>query len=456
MSDSVKWLYPGAENTSTEMSETKESAVSENSSTAKSPVADISKSMTAASNYMGSLFQNSWYGGSSKNKSDQSADEVKNDDTASTTASETSTESNNTDGQVETDKTTSGSGIAKSTSAFFSNLVTGVSKAAATASSPTQESKPVTTSDNKSGLGMLTSAFSKIAYSNSTDKDEPQPGVDESSDTPVQQNNQTNTTTQFSLSTAFSKVGEAASSYSKVLQDSVVNAQIFQDFNQQQQNFIKSKGDKDIPVSPWSSYENEDELREKILCLSTDQRNFLRAPPAGVEIEMDSAMLSHHALFLLKEDPRLQQVRYELVPKQIKEDEFWKNYFYRVGVVQQSYEMKPVQTIQPKKSDNEKADSVEDNSEDKNETETSPNSAEHDEEFISDSHQVSSSDLLEADEAIKKLGLHEKGDAEWEAELEGELEYEMVEGGEADTAEDNPEWEQQIQEMLDAEETVAK
>ena len=38
-----------------------------------------------------------------------------------------------------------------------------------------------------------------------------------------------------------------------------------------------------------------------------------------------------------------------------------------------------------------------------------------------------------------------QGDAEWEAELEGELEYEMVEGGEADTAEDNPEWEQQIQ-----------
>jgi len=454
MSDSVKWLYPGAENTSAEMSDTKESVVSETSSTAKSPVADISKSMTAASNYMGSLFQNSWYGGASKSKPDQSEDDAKTDDTTSV-ASETSTESNTE--ATDTDKASSG--IAKSTSAFFSNLVSEVSKVAATASSPSQESKPVTeNSEKKSGLGMLTSAFSKIAYSNSTDKDEPQPGVESgeanNTDTPVQHNSQTNTTTQFSLSTAFSKVGEAASSYSKVIQDSVVKAQIFQDFNQQQQNFIKSKGDKDIPVSPWSSYQNEDELREKILCLSTDQRNFLRAPPAGVEIEMDSAMLSHHALFLLKEDPRLQQVRYELVPKQIKEDEFWKNYFYRVGVVQQSYEMKPVQTIQPKKSDNEEVGSVEDTSEDKNDTETSPNSAEHDEEFISESHQVSSSDLLEADEAIKKLGLHDKGDAEWEAELEGELEYEMVEG--AETAEDNPEWEQQIQEMLDAEETVAK
>lgn len=36
--------------------------------------------------------------------------------------------------------------------------------------------------------------------------------------------------------------------------------------------------------------------------------------------------------------------------------------------------------------------------------------------------------------------------AEWEAELEGELnEYEVVKD------EDNPEWENQIQEMLDAE-----
>ena len=36
----------------------------------------------------------------------------------------------------------------------------------------------------------------------------------------------------------------------------------------------------------------------------------------------------------------------------------------------------------------------------------------------------------------------QQNEAEWEAELEGELEYEMVQG-EADM--DNPEWEEQIQ-----------
>merc|ERR550532_3544416 len=73
----------------------------------------------------------------------------------------------------------------------------------------------------------------------------------------------------------------------------------------------------------------------------------------------------------------------------------------------------------------------------------------HDDELVSDLHQASSKDIAEADEAMKKLGLT-KNDSEWEAELEGELnEYEMVDD-EAVGEEDNPEWENQIEEMLEA------
>jgi len=65
---------------------------------------------------------------------------------------------------------------------------------------------------------------------------------------------------------------------------------------------------------------------------------------------------------------------------------------------------------------------------------------------------MSSSATVENISAMKKLGLT-KNDSEWEAELEGELnEYEMVgEDGEAVGSEDNPEWENQIEEMLEAE-----
>ena len=38
-------------------------------------------------------------------------------------------------------------------------------------------------------------------------------------------------------------------------------------------------------------------------------------------------------------------LRYELVPKKVKEDEFWRNYFYRVGLAKQSFELAPVAPI---------------------------------------------------------------------------------------------------------------
>ena len=50
------------------------------------------------------------------------------------------------------------------------------------------------------------------------------------------------------------------------------------------------------------------------------------------------------------------------------------------------------------KSGEERTKPVEDDTE-------GPSNPEHDDEFVSDSHQVSSKDLAEADEAMKKLGL---------------------------------------------------
>jgi len=488
----VKWLYPGAEesvdsNTNTEaatMADSKESLEGtsvESSPTKKTSVTEIGEKMTAASSYMGSLFQNSWYGGKVKTES-ETAEATKKEATEGETEGEEKVESskesleNSSATATATTASSAGSatGIAKSTSAFFSSLVSGVAKVASptegnAASSSDEPINQSQASSKSGGLGMLSSAFSGMSLPGSitgvigTPTSQPQSPTTEVSsetETPVTESNQETTQQnqeQFSFTNAFSKVGLAATSYGKVLQDTV--APIFQDFNQEQQNFIKSKEGDDIPISPWSSYQNEDELKEKILCLSTDQRNFLRAPPAGVEIEMDSAMLSHHALFLLKEDPRLETVRYELVPKQIKEDDFWKNYFYRVGVLQQSYEMKPVETIKAKSVEEDKsADESSKAGADEEDTSRTEFETQQDDEFISDSHQVSTSDLLEADEAMKKLGLSEKGDAEWEAELEGELEYEMIEGGEGGGGEEanNPEWEEQIQEMLDAEESAEK
>jgi len=252
-----------------------------------------------------------------------------------------------------------------------------------------------------------------------------------------------------SFSNAFNKVGKAATDYTKVVQDTVYKAPMLAEFNQEQEEFIKSKGDKETPTAPWSGYQNEDELKDKILSLSEDKRNFLRAPPTGVNFDFEYSAVASHAVVLLAADQRLQKMRYELVPKKVKEDEFWRNYFYRVGLVQQSFELSNSMSTDVKKDKHNKSavpKPVDDDSD------NPPTSADQDDEFVSDLHQASSKDLAEADEAMKKLGLS-KNDAEWEAELEGELnEYEMVgEDGDGGEGADNPEWENQIQEMLEAE-----
>merc|ERR1712055_208441 len=230
---------------------------------------------------------------------------------------------------------------------------------------------------------------------------------------------------------AFSKVGQLTSNYSKVLHETVSKAPLIADFNQEQEEFIKSKGGKEQESAPWSGYQNKEELKEKILALSEDRRNFLRAPPQGVDFDFEYSAVAAHAVVLLGEDPRLREMRYELVPKKVKEDEFWRNYFYRVGLAEQSFELAPVA---PTTSANRAMDDVEDGVGDQ------------EDEFLSEQQEASSKDLQEADEAMKKLGLA-KNDAEWEAELEGELnEYEMVGGEDGEELSED-----QIQALLEAE-----
>ena len=153
-------------------------------------------------------------------------------------------------------------------------------------------------------------------------------------------------------------------------------------------------------MAPWSGYQNEDDLKEKILTLSADSRNFLRAPPGGVNFDLETSGVAAHALVLLKEDPRLERMRYELVPKKVKEDEFWRNYFYRVGLVKQSFELThglaEVAPPAAKTATSSQQLALEEDQQEHQQLE---------EEFVSDSHRVSSQDLAEADEAMKRLGL---------------------------------------------------
>ncbi|KAF8938152.1 Synapse-associated protein 1, partial [Haplosporangium gracile] len=64
-----------------------------------------------------------------------------------------------------------------------------------------------------------------------------------------------------------------------------------------------------------------------------DKRNFLLPPPPGTDFVFDMKVYSSTAMATLKEDPNLNKMRFYLVPKEIEELVFWRNYFYRVTLL---------------------------------------------------------------------------------------------------------------------------
>ena len=82
---------------------------------------------------------------------------------------------------------------------------------------------------------------------------------------------------------------------------------------------------------PW--FNHSDEIKLAILDLSTNKRNFITPPPDGTSFVFDIEDYALQAENLLNLDPLLKQMRFDLVPKEIIEEVFWKNYFYRVGLI---------------------------------------------------------------------------------------------------------------------------
>ena len=109
-----------------------------------------------------------------------------------------------------------------------------------------------------------------------------------------------------------------------VVQETVYKAPLIADFNKEQEDFIRTKSDKELPSAPWAGYQNENELRDKILALSDDKRNVLRAPPSGVNFDFEYSNVTSPALMLLEVDPKLKQLRYDSI--RVYKYKVWQKY----------------------------------------------------------------------------------------------------------------------------------
>ncbi|KAI8640734.1 hypothetical protein BD408DRAFT_419355 [Parasitella parasitica] len=90
-------------------------------------------------------------------------------------------------------------------------------------------------------------------------------------------------------------------------------------------------------VAPWEGYHGyEASMKLAILDISKDERNFLISPPEDTSFQFDLNAYSQSAQAALKQDKNLSHLRFLLVPQQVSEPTFWKNYFYRVTLAKQA------------------------------------------------------------------------------------------------------------------------
>ncbi|XP_041833323.1 synapse-associated protein 1 [Melanotaenia boesemani] len=259
--------------------------------------------------------------------------------------------------------------------------------------------------------------------------------------------------------------------------DGIMDKTFLGDFHKEQEKFVQEKKAKksEAAVPPWVGYNEEETIQQQILALSADKRNFLRDPPAGVQFHFDMEQMYPLATVMLEEDQLLNRMRFDLVPKHVKEDVFWRNYFYRVSLVKQSAQLTALAAQQQQKDGGDSEDSGSPEHvvltdkvrpktppvsmqkpphEEEEEISTSPGVSE----FVSDAFDSTAINHEDLRKEMEQLVLDKKDStpspdnepADWEKELQQELqEYEVV--TELDNKDDQ--WDQEIEKMLQADDS---
>lgn len=80
------------------------------------------------------------------------------------------------------------------------------------------------------------------------------------------------------------------------------------------------------------------------MALSANKRDFLHDPPTGMQFHFDFDQMYPVALDMIQKDEQLSQMRFALVPTLVKEEVFWRNYFYRVSLIKLSAQLMALAT----------------------------------------------------------------------------------------------------------------
>uniref|UniRef100_A0A914XF37 BSD domain-containing protein n=1 Tax=Plectus sambesii TaxID=2011161 RepID=A0A914XF37_9BILA len=250
------------------------------------------------------------------------------------------------------------------------------------------------------------------------------------------------------------------------------------DFQSEQQKFADELERKKMAsqtavaaVAPWIGYQEEALMKKQILTLSLDSRNFLRDPPGGIQFNFDFEQMNAVAMATLEEDPNLRKMRFQLVPKQVAEERFWRNYFYRVSLIKQSANLSSMsrETEVEKRAEQASTSSADQmaigqpllDTKDADESAVVGSPISPSADFLSDAEApyVSEEELARVREqlGIAASKANQSGDGggeQWEKEILADLnDYELVT---QQTGKSEEEWEDEISKLLETEDIPEK
>ncbi|CAD5209361.1 unnamed protein product [Bursaphelenchus xylophilus] len=127
---------------------------------------------------------------------------------------------------------------------------------------------------------------------------------------------------------------------------------ILGDLNKAQKSFEQQVSAKQDTGSPFAGILEDENVKRQILCLSEDESIFLQDSPV-VDEDLTIEKMEAIAKFFIEYDPRILDIRFELVPKKITEERFWRNYLYRVQLICKASENTVNERVEAVREENE-------------------------------------------------------------------------------------------------------
>lgn len=181
-------------------------------------------------------------------------------------------------------------------------------------------------------------------------------------------------------------------------------------------------------IYPWEPRTRfSTEIRERVLRLPEENNTFLVPPPDEVNFNFDFDTNADAAIRMLEADPKLEKKRFELVPRQLDENTFWRNYFYRVELIKRSYGADE-ELAQKEKEEDREVDANQDQAEAQEAEvykadEVDAKLLDDDDSLEFDNTNLASFESKKGQKESKRSDVHE-GELSWEAELEAEVDSE--------------------------------